>query len=151
MICPSLIYVGPRTSTALRKRSETSAWLLETSVNFPRFFFTYHGARAPMICVATVMTRNPGGSRRGVVRAGTSALARERSPGASDNQRTLSRSSTQGAFSVNEPQLRSPGVSFAWPNSVTLKVCPCCRKISYRTDTCWCDSKYGKWFVVDND
>ncbi|CAB4805683.1 unannotated protein [freshwater metagenome] len=107
MIWPSLMYVGPSTSAALRRRSEISALLAAVSLKRPRRLRTSHGLIAVTTCPATVSTRVPGGKRFGLVSTGTSARAARRSSGACAIQGMLLGSNVQGPCSVNAPQSRS--------------------------------------------
>ena len=107
MIWPSLMYVGPSCSAALRSRKEISARLASGVAKWPRFLRTIHGVTAAESTRTTRTTRPPGGILPALVSAGTSACARARRSAANGSQRMASRCSVHGPSSVNAAQPRS--------------------------------------------
>ena len=97
MICPSLMYVEPSRSTALRMRNEMYARESSGVANGRNFFLISHGSKALLNTHTTTTKRATGGMRVGVVKTGTSRCADMRSSMACFSHAMLFGSSTQGA------------------------------------------------------
>ena len=122
MICPSLMYVEPRRSTALRMRNEMYARDSSGVANGRSFFLISHGNKALLSTHTTVMSRAAGGIRVGVVSTGTSRCADTRNSMAFFSHAMLFGSSTHGATLSNAPHAQSAGLELT--GDVTHQVCP---------------------------
>ena len=98
MIWPSLMYVGPSFSAAIRSRRDSPA----TELSVPRSRAAHIASGRPRLRRVTTM-RPPGGVRRYRVSSGNDARTSDRSRSTSRRHVMRAGSTTHGPWSVNDP------------------------------------------------